>query len=296
MQDIQPGNITTDKLSLSLADEKKLTLSVLRLDKIHPLVSGNKWFKLRYYLEEAKQQGNRTIITWGGAWSNHLLATAAACRINRLRSVGIIRGEEATSLSPTLILAKELGMELVFISRSAYQAKQLPTGLATGDHYTIPEGGSGDMGVKGAATIMDLFAKETFTHICCASGTGTMAAGLVKAALPTNHIVSISVLKNNHALEENISLLVPGKNNSFTVIHDHHFGGYAKHKPELLAFMNEFYRQTSIPTDFVYTGKLFYGVNDLVKKDFFAPGSKLLIIHSGGLQGNQSLDKGTLIF
>jgi 1-aminocyclopropane-1-carboxylate deaminase len=296
MQDIQPGNITTDKLSLPVTAGKKITVSVLRLDKIHPLVSGNKWFKLRYYLNEAKRQNKKKIVTWGGAWSNHILATAAACRLNDLSAIGLIRGEEAKNLSRTLILAKELGMELVFLGREDYKDKKLPGQFTGDDHYMIAEGGYGPLGVNGAATILDLVTKESFTHICCAVGTGTMMAGLLQAASPLNHITGISVLKNNPAPGEAINGLVPGKNNSFSLIHDYHFGGYAKHPPELLRFMNSFYRETTIPTDIVYTGKLFYAINDLINNDFFAPGSQVLIIHSGGLQGNASLDKGPLIF
>ncbi|MEO6610680.1 MAG: pyridoxal-phosphate dependent enzyme [Chitinophagaceae bacterium] len=296
MQDIQPGNITTDKILIPAAAGKKITVSVLRLDKIHPLLSGNKWFKLRYYLKEAKEQNKKKIVTWGGAWSNHILATAAACQLQDLCCTGLIRGEEAKSLSRTLVLAKESGMELVFLSRSDYQDKKLPAAFNGEDYFTIPEGGYGFPGVKGAATILDFVTKEEYTHICCAAGTGTMLAGLLQASAPANHITGISVLKNNRELEKKIDALVPGQKKSFTILHDYHFGGYAKHPSELLAFMNSFYQETTIPTDIVYTGKLFYAVNDLIQIDFFGPGSNLLIIHSGGLQGNVSLDKGTLIF
>ena len=295
MQDIDTGNISTDRLTLPLLTEKKVKAGVLRLDKIHPLVSGNKWFKLRYYLEEAKTE-NKTIVTFGGAWSNHILATAASCKINNLQCIGIIRGEESTNLSSTLIRAKELGMELVFISHEEYGEKKTPERFDKSDYYFIPEGGYGLKGVAGAATMLDYCKKEDYTHICCAAGTGTMAAGLIKASLPSCKIIAVSVLKNNFELEENIKLLCGNEEKSFQIIHDYHFGGYAKYKPELIDFMNEFYRHTTIPSDFVYTGKLFFGINDLLGNDFFPAGSKLLIIHSGGLQGNASLSNGTLIF
>ncbi len=295
MQDINPGNIRTEKISLPLLSEKKVEVDVLRLDNIHPLVSGNKWFKLRYYLEEAKTE-KKTIVTYGGAWSNHILATAAACKINSLPCIGIIRGEESANLSPTLIKAKELGMELVFISREDYGQGKIPEGFDKSDYYFIPEGGYGLNGANGAATILDYCKKEDYTHICCAAGAGTMTAGLIKASQPSCKIISISVLKNNFDLEENINLLSGTKEKSFDLIHDYHFGGYAKYKPGLIDFMNEFYSQTEIPSDFVYTGKLFFGVNDLLSNNFFPAGSKLLIIHSGGLQGNASLSNGTLIF
>lgn len=296
MQDINPGNILIEKISLPLLSEKKVEADVLRLDKIHPLISGNKWFKLRYYLEEAKTKNKTTVVTYGGAWSNHILATAAVCKINSLRCIGIIRGEEPANPSPTLIKAIELGMKLIFISREDYEKRNIPEGLDKSGYYFIPEGGYGLHGASGAATILDYCKKETYTHICCAAGTGTMTAGLIKAALPSCKIIAISILKNNFELEENIKLLSSNEEKSFELIHDYHFGGYAKYKPALIDFMNEFYRQTDIPSDFVYTGKLFFAVKDLVNNNFFSAGSKFLIIHSGGLQGNASLSNGTLIF
>ncbi len=273
-----------------------MTAAVLRLDKIHPLVSGNKWFKLRYYLQEAKEQNKKTIVTFGGAWSNHILATAAACKINQLNCIGIIRGEEAATLSPTLIQAKELGMQLIFISREDYAKKKIPAEINKEENYFINEGGYGTTGADGAATILDYCKKETYTHICCAVGTGTMMAGLIKGTSPQQQIIGISVLKNNIELETSIKSLINPEVTNFKVIHDYHFGGYAKYKPALIDFMNTFYQQTNIPSDFVYTGKLFYGITDLIRTDFFSPGSRLLLIHSGGLQGNSSLSKGTLIF
>lgn len=293
MKTIDPGKITTD--SLHIFKEKIVDADVLRIDKIHPIISGNKWFKLRYYLDEAKQQQKKTIVTFGGAWSNHIVATAAACRLNKLNSIGIIRGEATVTPSSTLLEARQLGMQLVFISRSDYKSKQLPDFiLQNEDNYFIGEGGYGMNGAKGAATILDYAVQKNYTHICCAAGTGTMTAGLLLSSSKTA-VVCISVLKNNYQLEDDISHLA-GSNKKSIIIHDYHFGGYAKHNTTLLSFMNEFYSLTAIPSDFVYTGKLFFAVKDLVANNFFTPGSKLLIIHSGGLQGNNSLSKGTLIF
>ena len=296
MQEINLQNITIDKLSLPLLTKKKVEADVLRLDKIHPLVSGNKWFKLRYYLEEVKKQGKKTIVTYGGAWSNHIIATAAACKINGLNTIGIIRGEEVPHLSATLMEAKELGMRLFFSSREDYKNENVPDELKGNEYYHIPAGGYGIIGTEGAATILNFCKKENYTDICCAAGTGTMTAGLIKNSLPTNRIISISVLKNNPDIEKSIRLLNGNNTKEFRFINDYHFGGYAKQKTALIDFMNEFFRQTGIPSDFVYTGKLFFAVNDLINNNFFPPGSKLLIVHSGGLQGNVSLSKGTLIF
>jgi 1-aminocyclopropane-1-carboxylate deaminase len=296
VQHINLANISVDTLSLPLLTEKKVTADVLRLDKIHPLISGNKWFKLRYYLDEAKKLNKKNIVTFGGAWSNHILATAAACKIQQLHSIGIIRGEEAAILSPMLVKAKEMDMQLFFISREDYAQKKIPAEISKEEVYFINEGGYGAKGADGAATILDFCEKENYTHLCCAVGTGTMLAGLIKNASIQQQITGISVLKNNMDLTANTQSLLNEKAGNFQIVHDYHFGGYAKYKPELIAFMNTFYQQTQIPSDFVYTGKLFYAILDLIQIDFFKPGSRLLLIHSGGLQGNSSLSKGTLIF
>jgi len=290
------SKITTDRIILNLFSEKKVQVSVLRLDKIHPVISGNKWFKLRYYLEEARRQNKKTIVTFGGAWSNHIIATAAAGKENDFCSIGIIRGEEPRTLSPTLLHAKELGMQLRFISRDEYRLKKVPAELLSEENYFIAEGGYGIKGTEGAATILDQCKKEIFTHMCCAAGTGTMMAGLAKSALPEQEVIGFSVLKNNFTLEENVKALLLSDKKKIRFIQDYHFGGYAKSKQELIEFMNKFYRETAIPSDFVYTAKMFYGILDLINKNYFLPDSHLLLVHSGGLQGNASMDKGTLIF
>jgi 1-aminocyclopropane-1-carboxylate deaminase len=294
MQDIVFQNITTDRIIFPFEKAKEIEVSVLRLDKIHATISGNKWFKLRYYIQEAIEQQKKCIVTFGGAYSNHIIATAAACKLNGLDSVGIIRGEEAVTLSHTLQQAKELGMQLHFISREDYAEKKVPISLNESQYYLINEGGYGEIGAKGASTITEYFNQQDYSHICCAVGTGTMIAGLANAVSPK--VTGISVMKNNFGLEESVRALLYDKNKDFNIIHDYHFGGYAKHKSELIKFMNEFYQQTGIPSDFVYTGKLFYAVSDLIQKGLFEKGSRLLLIHSGGLQGNVSLGNRTLIF
>jgi len=296
MQDIGFQFITTDKLSLPILGEKKLSTDVLRLDKIHPLISGNKFFKLRYYLEEATLTGKTAIVTFGGAWSNHILATAAACQLNGFKSLAYIRGEEITTLSPTLSEAKKLGMKLIFLSRDEYQKKKRDFSDANTESYVIHEGGFGVAGAAGAATILSHCKKEDYTHICCAAGTGTMTAGLLIGAGSTQQVISCSVLKNNTQLKADILSLAEKNSGNLMLVEDYHFGGYAKYTDTLISFMNKFYTHTNVPSDFVYTGKLFFGIHDLITQHFFPPGSKLLIIHSGGLQGNISLNKGTLIF
>ncbi len=296
MQSINTENITIDELSLPLLSEKNVSLSVLRLDKIHPEISGNKWFKLQYYLEDAIKQNKKTVLTFGGAWSNHILATAAICKLNKLNSIGIIRGEEAEKLSDTLQKAKQIGMRLVFIDRIQYKHKIIPAELNFSDYYAIPEGGYGVKGAAGAATMLNYCSIDHYSHICCAAGTGTMAAGLLTKITGGQQVIAVSVLKNYLAMEEKIKEITTLNIDKLKIFHDYHCGGYAKMPPYLLAFMNDFYLQTKIPTDFVYTGKLCFATLDLIEKDHFEKGSNVLLIHSGGLQGNDSLSNRTLIF
>ncbi|MDF2385136.1 pyridoxal-phosphate dependent enzyme [Nostoc ellipsosporum NOK] len=271
------------------------SLDVLRADLVHPVISGNKWFKLRYYLEEIERGGYRHVLTFGGAYSNHIIATAAAAHEMGLACTGLIRGERPSLLSPTLRHAQQLGMQLHFLSREDYKEKIVPGALRRDDSYVIPEGGYGIQGAAGAGTLLSEHTRF-YSHICCATGTGTMMAGLQNAAAAGQQVVGISVLKNNHALENEIRQLLHQPGQPVTLLHQYAGKGYGKHTPELLAFMNEWYTQTGLPSDFVYTGKLFFAVNDLLRQGFFRLNSKILVIHSGGLQGNASLPKGTLIF
>ena len=295
MDHIFLNSITTDAIDLPVLNDSGIKADVLRLDRIHPFIPGNKWFKLRYYLDDVIRCGKKKIITFGGAWSNHIIATAAISRSYGLQATGIIRGERPAIISSTLQQAKALGMQLVFISREEYKQKKVPPGSGN-DHYIINEGGYGKKGAEGAATILEHCQRNNYTHIACATGTGTMAAGLAMEAGKKIQVIAVSVLKGHDDLASNIFALTGKTKTNTRVIHDYHFGGYAKHTPALLNFMNDLYRQTSVPTDFVYTGKLFYGIADMAAKKYFAPGSRLLLIHSGGIQGNTSLDNGTLIF
>ena len=276
-----------------------ISTDILRLDLLHPVVSGNKWFKLQYYLQEALDTDKNTVASFGGAYSNHIVAMAFAAKEMGLQSIGVIRGEAATTLSPTLLQAKEYGMELRFVDRERYRNKEKmiqewnDSGL-----YWINEGGYGPIGAKGAADILTILDTSPYTHILCAVGTGTMMAGLIKTARPRQEVVGISVLKNHIALEDEIRwLLGPAeKQRSFSLLHDYHFGGYAKHPPGLIAFMRDTWLTEKVPTDIVYTSKLLFAVKDLIEKNYFPPGSKLLLVHSGGLQGNKSLEPDRLPF
>jgi len=281
------NNITLDPITFS-EEEKDTRFSILRLDKIHPQISGNKWFKLRYYLDEAIKE-NKKLLTFGGAWSNHILATAAACNENKIECAAIIRGEEPPSYSPVLQFAKEKGMKLFFVGREEYRDSFIPDNIPKENYLIVPQGGYGKPGAKGAGEILDHCKKEDYSHICCAAGTGTMAAGLINASTQGQKIVIISVLKNHRGLENDISALITNHEAEWKIFHEYHCGGYAKYSPELINFMKDLYIRTKIPTDFVYTGKLCYAVSRLQNDHAFPAGSNVLLIHSGGLMGNLSL-------
>jgi 1-aminocyclopropane-1-carboxylate deaminase/D-cysteine desulfhydrase-like pyridoxal-dependent ACC family enzyme len=284
--------ITTDKIQYSFLQNKNVQLDVLRLDKIHPVISGNKWFKLKYHLDNFNAGNYNGIISFGGAWSNHIVATAYACYLKKIKCVGIIRGERPPKLSATLLEAANYEMYLKFISRETYAKKNSDEFLESikkefPGHYIIPEGGAGKVGEKGAGEILNYTDGKHYTHIACAVGTGTMFNGIREAASVNQNILGIVVLKG---------WKVENETNNMALFLNYHFGGYAKYDQVLIDFMNEFFKLTNIPTDFVYTGKLAFALFDLLKKDHFPPGSKILMIHSGGLQGNNSLQKGSLIF
>ena len=299
MQPLSFESITIDEIDLPFLHEQEVRCSVLRIDKIHPAISGNKWFKLKYYLEEARSINKKWIVTFGGAYSNHIVAVAAAGKSFELETIGIIRGERPTTLSFTLQQAMDHGMNLFFVSRAQYQNKTLPPEIRDQQQiYLINEGGYGKKGAKGAAEILRHCEKENYSHITCAVGTSTMMAGLIIGSLPSQEIIGIPVLRNRIDLENALhELLDPdAKSKKFRMIHDYHFGGYAKCNAELITFMNDLYKNTKIPTDFVYTGKLLYAIFSLIRNNFFPTGSHLLVVHSGGLQGNRSLPQGSLIF
>jgi 1-aminocyclopropane-1-carboxylate deaminase len=273
---------------------------ILRLDLIHPVISGNKWFKLKYYLDEAITTKACKLASFGGAYSNHIVALAFAGKEAGIPTTGFIRGDADTALSPTLKEAVSYGMELQFINRSDYRDKQqIQDSYHQSGWYWIPEGGYGLLGAKGAADILNIQDTSSYTHIICALGTGTMMAGLNMSAEPSQEIIGISVLRNHFNIKEEIEQMisqVSEKKSNFQCLHGYDWGGYAKHPSELLSFMKQFWLAEKIPTDFVYTAKMIYAVHDLIEKGFFTSGSRLLLIHSGGLQGNRSLSPQILPF
>jgi D-cysteine desulfhydrase len=291
---IQPDSnkISVDNIWLPAEYSHSIKLDMLRLDKIHPVISGNKWFKLKYHLENFRSGSYKGILTFGGSWSNHIVATACACSLEKIPAIGIIRGEKPAALSASLQQAMQYGMHLEFIPRKLYMDKHQETYLqsihkAYPGYYLIPEGGAGEAGEKGAGEILQLVQKDAFTHFICAVGTGTFFNGIRKNVFTPQQVWGIVVLKG----WEKKSLPAGAR-----LFYDYHFGGYAKKNTELIAFMNDFFRLSAVPTDFVYTGKMVFAVFDLLKKNAFPPGSKILMIHSGGLQGNRSMPADTLIF
>jgi 1-aminocyclopropane-1-carboxylate deaminase/D-cysteine desulfhydrase-like pyridoxal-dependent ACC family enzyme len=297
------NNISLDSWDHVSFRKHDLKTDVLRLDKIHPEISGNKWFKLKYYLERAVLTQKDKLISFGGAYSNHLLALAAAARLYGFASVGLIRGEEPDILSPVLVTLKQFGMELRFLSRAEYDRQKKSLRLSELEEYEqqsllIPEGGGGRDGVRGAEEILKDFPIEKYTHICCAVGTGTTLAGIINSTSAYQKKIGVSILKGTRHLEPLSPewITFPGDLDNVQMIHEDHFGGYARYTKDLITFMNQTYASSGIPTDFVYTGKLFYSVVRMAEINAFPAGSRILILHTGGLPGNRSLAPGLLQF
>jgi 1-aminocyclopropane-1-carboxylate deaminase/D-cysteine desulfhydrase-like pyridoxal-dependent ACC family enzyme len=280
-------------LNHPLLDEKGIELAIKRLELVHPIVSGNKFFKLKYNLDKAVSLGFNTILTFGGAFSNHILATAQAAKASQLRSIGIIRGDEIRPLNPTLGQAETLGMSLHFVDRVTYRLKKEVNFLNTletkfGQFYLIPEGGTNVLAIQGTAEIMGT-TDRNFSHITTCIGTGGTFAGLFASLNVDQNLLGFSALKGefihqeiNRIIEQN-QLSSSGAYKIFT---NYHFGGYAKYTQELIDFIWWFFENFGIVLDPIYTGKMAFGIWDLVQKGHFNPGSKVLMIHSGGLQGN----------
>tara|TARA_R110002050_G_scaffold120755_8_gene238903 strand:+ start:1012 stop:1860 length:849 start_codon:yes stop_codon:yes gene_type:complete len=262
---------------------------VKREDLIHTFISGNKYRKLKYNLLKAREINSSALLTFGGAFSNHIAAVAFAGKKYGFNTVGIIRGEELehkSELNPTLAFAKSCGMKFKFISREAYRTKtnlefinQLK--IEFGTFYLIPEGGTNELAIKGCEEIL-LPEDADFDYVCCAVGTGGTISGIINASNKYQKILGFPGLKGDF-LQQDIRKFANQDN--WKLITDYHFGGYGKIKPELISFINKFRRDNNIPLDPIYTGKMMYGIFDLIEKEFFPPNSKILVIHTGGLQG-----------
>ncbi len=270
-----------------------IRLFIKREDLLHPQISGNKFRKLKYNLMAARKDGFKTLLTFGGAYSNHIAAVAAAGHAFGFRTIGIIRGEELAdkiNSNSTLSLAQQHGMQFKFISRSDYRLKttfqfiqQLKSEV--GEFYLIPEGGTNALAVQGCREILTEHDKQQFDYVCCAVGTGGTIAGVIESSLDQQTILGFPALKGDF-LQAEIEQWTQKTN--WKLINHYHCGGYAKTTPALLNFVKEFKQTTTIEIEPIYTGKMLFGLFDLIEKGYFPANSQILAIHTGGLQGNLS--------
>jgi 1-aminocyclopropane-1-carboxylate deaminase len=267
-----------------------IELYIKREDLVHPIISGNKFRKLKYNLQEAKRLGCKKLLTFGGAFSNHIVAVAGAGAEFGFETIGIIRGEELQDKiqeNPSLLKAQQFGMQFNFIDRNQYRDKMDPNFLALltaryGSFYLIPEGGTNELAIRGCEEILTAADKIAFSHICCAVGTAGTLSGIINASNADQQIIGFSSLKGSF-LSEVICNFAQQKN--WSVIESYHFGGYGKVTDELIRFMNAFYDKYQVPLDPIYTGKMMFGILDLIQQNYFPPHSKIVAIHTGGLQG-----------
>jgi len=280
-----PFEPSVERIPHSLFIEKKVDVFIKRDDQIHPFVSGNKWRKLKYVFQYAKENNKNHLVSFGGAYSNHLLALACAGAMYGFKTSAFVRGEEVKN--HMLFLCKIWGMELNFVSRESYRNKRKlydDCYFSNNNSMFIDEGGRGELAMQGCEEILDDIDKG-FTHVICAVGTGTTLAGIAKRAAEYNMVAEgICVLKGAEEINNDIEKLIPNLTN-WKVHHGFHRGGYAKTDQELMEFIQSIASTTGILLDQVYTGKMMMAVFNLIKRDYFKSGSKLLLVHTGGLLG-----------
>ena len=273
--------------------QKEVELYLKREDLLHPAISGNKWRKLKYNLSAAREQGKSTLLTFGGAYSNHIAAVAAAGKEYSFKTLGFIRGEEHLPLNPTLTLAANCGMQLFYLDREVYRQKNNPEFIAAlqqqyPEAYILPEGGTNLLAVKGCTEIVHDI-NIPFDYICCAAGTGGTLAGIIAGMQGGKKVIGFPALKRGEFLYPEIQQLVKEytglEYDNWELQTQYHFGGYAKVKPELITFIKDFKAQQGILLEPIYTGKMLFGIFDLIQQDYFKPSSTIVAIHTGGLQG-----------
>ncbi|TCB59906.1 1-aminocyclopropane-1-carboxylate deaminase/D-cysteine desulfhydrase [Acinetobacter terrae] len=281
-------SVAYQKINLDAA----VSVTVKRLDQIHPKISGNKFFKLKYNFLEAQKQGLNKVLTFGGAYSNHIAATAYAAHLFGFKSVGIIRGEElaAKTLNPTLVTAQQFGMQLHFVSREQYRLKDQPEYLAKltqqfPEHFIIPEGGTNPLAIQGCKEILNAEDLQNYDVICCAVGTGGTISGIIEASSEHQTVIGFSALKGDF-LQRDVQQWTTKKN--WKITDSYCCGGYAKTTPELFQFMQAFEAEHTIPLEQVYTAKMMVGFFDLIEKNYFPKDTRILVIHTGGLQGRHA--------
>ena len=266
-------------------------LDILRIDLCHPIVSGNKWFKLNGLQEAMQAAQKKSIISFGGAWSNHLVALAYYAHHYQIPCKAIVRGQYEV-LSPSLLFAQEHGMELHFVDAIHYSAlKKDAISLLSNypDAYILPEGGNSEMGVNGASAIAS-FLTKSYDYVCVSVGSGTTFAGLRRALSLDTHLIGFAPMKGGSYLKDEIEAYIPAIDKiSYTIIDAYHFGGFGKITPELISFMNDCYHRYALPLDRVYTAKMMWGISELFKTQQLPSNARIAAIHTGGLQGNQSI-------
>ena len=277
-----------------LLDQHGIRLLIKREDQNHPHISGNKWWKLKCNLEEANRQHKKTILTFGGAYSNHIYATAAAAKECRFESIGIIRGEETLPLNPTLSFATSTGMKIQYVTRENYKIKSEHEFINSlieqyGDFYLIPEGGTNQLAVKGTTVFaQEHLSKIEFDYLFLPVGTGGTIAGIINGLNGERNVIGVPVLKNGRFLGDEIKPYLNQDYSNWSLLTEYHHGGYAKTTPALMTFIQQMEVEHQLPLDHVYTGKLLWAVMEEIKKGAFQKGSTILALHSGGLQGNNS--------
>ncbi len=289
------NNTSLQKIEEKIFLDKGINVFVKRDDLLHKFINGNKWFKLKYNLLEAVGNNISKLLTFGGAYSNHVYAYSYACKLFGFEGVVVIRGEEYQKLNPTLKFASENGIKIHYVQRKIYRDKYNESLLSElkniyGDYFLIPEGGSNFLAVKGCSEIISNIDKE-FDFIFVACGTAGTLAGISKSLKEKQKAIGVAVLKNADFLNAEVRRLSQVQNLNFEILLDYHFGGYAKFNDCLLVFIKEFYQKHQIILDPVYTGKTVYALYDLIGKDYFPEGSNVIVHHSGGLQGYQGLKK-----
>ncbi len=282
------------EISNKILRDRRISLFIKRIDQNHKYISGNKKYKLKYNFIQAKKEGYNCVLTFGGAFSNHIAATAYAAKKHKLNSIGIIRGEENKILNSTLHFAKSNGMILYYLSRKEYRLKHTEDVMNDlhkrfGNFYLIPEGGSNLLGVKGAYEILDV--QDQYDFICCPVGTGGTISGIINKSHTHQKVLGFSALKSfEDSILFDIKNWVDDKKN-WELMMNYHFGGYAKINQKLIDFVYDFKKQYSVPLDIIYTAKMFFGIIDLIQKEYFPKNCTILAIHTGGLQGNIGINQ-----
>jgi 1-aminocyclopropane-1-carboxylate deaminase len=270
-------------------------IKILRLDQLGGGAPGNKQFKLQENIRKAQEQGLDHLVSFGGAWSNHLHALAATGRELGIRTTGVVRGEQSATPSAMLVDAKNWGMELLHVSREEYKQRDEQGYLRElrqriGPCYFLPEGGANSEGVVGCEDIAVMLRDSGVipdSTVVIATGTGTTLAGVARALPVAARVVGISVLKNALDIDQRVAHFTGGQGASWQVLHGHHQGGYARVSAALKQFIMAFEAAHKIPLDPVYTGKALYAVHQLLASGGWQPDRPIVFVHTGGLQGRR---------